>query len=66
MNPADFPLGSLQSRVAARTRLDKPPTPERVLRVTVEHIAHDPALPLPPNTRTECGDCVVEIIHRGA
>ena len=37
-NPGDFPLGSTESRVAARALADRLGASEEVLRVVVKHI----------------------------
>jgi hypothetical protein len=46
MKPADFCLGSIESRVAARAQLEWA-KPEIVLRVRIVHIGHDGTTPLP-------------------
>ena len=65
INPADFPLGSMESRAAARARLEKRMEP--VVRVTIVHIGHDGSTPLPPPTRCNWGDDgFAEFIHVGS
>jgi hypothetical protein len=53
INPGDFPVGSIESRAAARARLEKRTEP--VVRVTIVHIGQDGSQPLPPPSRCDWG-----------
>lgn len=56
-----FPVGSLQSRVAARAKLER--EPGTVLHVTVIHIGHKATDPLPAPDRIKWNGGLTEIVH---
>ena|ERR1700691_559985 len=58
-------LGSLESRIAARTMLERARTNQEktIILVTIEHIGHDGAKPLPPSQRIRGKSGVTELIH---
>ena len=66
--PGDFPIGSVESRAAARALAEHKTEVKKVLRVEVEHMwERGPGkLPpeLPPDTRHESETGIVEIVHR--
>ena len=59
--PEDFPIGSTESRAAARAMMTR--EPENVFRLTVVHVGHDGKSPLPASTRSEWNGGVTEILH---
>ena len=63
--PGVYALGSLESRIAARTVLERTRTEQRetIILVRVEHIGHDAKEPLPPSQRIPGKSGVTEIIH---
>jgi len=64
-NPADYPLGSIQSRIAARAILERIRVGQEknAIIVTIEHIGHDGKNPLPPPRRIVSKGGVMGIIH---
>jgi hypothetical protein len=60
-----YSLGSLESRIAARTMLECTRTEQRetIILVRIEHIGHDAREPLPPSQRIPGKSGVTEIIH---
>jgi len=63
VKPADFPLGSAESRAAARVQLERSKEPKEVIRVRVVHVGDDGKEPLPPSQRHRWTGGVTEIIH---
>jgi hypothetical protein len=63
--PGDFPVGSIESRAAARTLAGNKKEVKEILRVDVKHISAS-ASELPASSRHECENCIIEIIHRGS
>jgi hypothetical protein len=62
--PGDFPIGSIESRAAARAKLEHiESNPGEVIRVRIVHIAHDGKTPLPPPSRSEWPGRVTLIEH---
>ena len=64
MKPGDFPIGSIESRVAARAcskRLNE--IPVRVIRVNIVHIGYNGTGAFPPPSRIEWEGGVTEIVH---
>jgi hypothetical protein len=64
-NPADYQLGSIQSRIAARAVLGRirAEQEKNAIIVTVEHIGHDGRVSLPSSRRIVSARRVTEIIH---
>jgi len=66
--PGDFPIGSVESRAAARALAEHKTEAKEVLRVEVKRMwERGPGkLPpkLPPDTRHESEASVTEIVHR--
>ena len=66
MKPGDFPIGSLESRVAARAcskRLNE--IPVRVIRANIVYIGCNGTGPFPPPSRIEWEGGVTKIVHTG-
>jgi hypothetical protein len=63
--PGDFPVGSIESRVAAGALAGNKKEVKEILRVDVKHISAS-ASELPASSRHECENCIIEIIHRGS
>jgi hypothetical protein len=62
--PGDFPVGSIESRAAARAKLEHiESNPGEVIRVRVVHIGHVGKTPLPPPSRTEWPGGMTVIEH---
>lgn len=61
--PGNFPIGSSESRAAARAQLERLNQPKEILRVRVIHVGHDGKEPLPPPQRHRWTGGVTEIIH---
>jgi len=63
--PGNYQLGSIESRTAARTLLERIRTSQEknVIAVRIEHIGHDGKEPLPLSQRIPWGGGVTEIIH---
>jgi len=62
--PADFPLGSLESRAAARAKLERSQRdPANRISVRIIHIGHNGKEPLPPSQSISWQGGVTEIIH---
>jgi hypothetical protein len=63
--PDSYMLGSLESRTAARTMLERIRTNQKknAILVRIEHIGHDGKEPLPPAQRIQGNNGVTEIIH---
>jgi hypothetical protein len=70
LRPGDFPLGSIESRAAARAKLERiKVNPGDTLHIIVERIGGDGKTPLPPPERIEWEGGVTVIEHvpsRGA
>jgi hypothetical protein len=62
MKPADFRLGSIESRAAARRQLDWAES-EIVLRVRIVHIGRDGTTPLPASRRIVWQGGASQIVH---
>jgi hypothetical protein len=63
VKPADFPLGSAESRAAARAQLERAKRePGEVIRVQIVYIGHDKKEPLPPPERIPWKGGVTEMI----
>lgn len=60
--PGDFQLGSIESRAAARALVASMSDPEP-FKVTIVHIGHDGATPLPPPTVIKWDGGTTEIMH---
>jgi hypothetical protein len=60
--PGAFPLGSIESRAAARALAWRKSGKKEVLRVEVVHIAAFRG-DLPSSSRYECENCIIELIH---
>ena len=63
MKPADYPLGSAESRAAARVQIERSKEPKEVIRVRVIHVGHDGKEPLPPSQRLPWNGGITEIVH---
>jgi hypothetical protein len=63
--PGVYALGSLESRIAARTMLERIRTDQEksVILVRIEHIGHDGKEPLPSVQRILSEGGITEIIH---
>jgi hypothetical protein len=63
--PSSYVLGSLESRIAARTMLERTRTEQRetIILVRIEHIGHDAKEPLPPSQIIPGKSGATEIIH---
>lgn len=63
--PGAYPMGSLESRSAARTILERMRTDQRktIILVRIEHIGYNGKEPLPPSQRISGKGGVTEIIH---
>jgi hypothetical protein len=63
--PSSYVLGSLESRTAAKTMLERRRRDQEknVILVRIEHIGHDAKEPLPPSQRIPGKSGVTEIIH---
>jgi hypothetical protein len=57
-----FPLGSIESRAAARALAVSKRIEKEIIRVEVVHIAAS-AADLPSSSRYECKNCIIELIH---
>jgi hypothetical protein len=63
--PGAYPIGSLESRTAVRTILERMRTDQKmtIILVRIEHIGHDGKNPLPPSQRIPGKSGVTEIVH---
>jgi len=63
--PSHYQLGSIESRIAVRTMLERTRTEQRetIILVRIEHIGHDGKNPLPPPQRILGRSGVTEIVH---
>ena len=61
--PGDFPIGSSESRAAARVQIERSKQPREVIRVRVIHIGHDGKEPLLPPQKFPWKGGVTEIVH---
>ena len=62
--PGDFPIGSIESRAAARARLEHTKdNPGEVDHVQIVHIGHDGKMPLPLPKRIEWPGGMTKIEH---
>lgn len=64
LRPGDFPVGSLESRAAARSMLRRiQENPGAVLRVRIVHIGCGANMPLRATTRSQWDGGLTEIVH---
>jgi hypothetical protein len=65
-HPGDLPTGSVESRAAARAKLEHIKShPGEVIRVQVFHIGYDGKSPLPPPSKTDWSGGKTIIEHVG-
>jgi len=64
-NPADYQIGSIQSRIAARAIIERIQLERErnAIIVTIEHIGRNDRDPLPPPRRVVSKGGITEIIH---
>jgi hypothetical protein len=64
--PGDFPLGSIESRAAARAKLEHiKDNPGEVLHLIIHHVGEAKNTPMPPTERIEWPGGVTIIEHDG-
>jgi len=62
--PADYAIGSLESRASARTLLERNARESRIVfRIKIVHIGHNGRDPLPPTRQVKWPDGIAEFIH---
>jgi hypothetical protein len=61
--PGDFPIGSVESRAAARALADKFVDERPVFCITIEHVGAPPGKSLPPPCRRESSECIIDFRH---
>jgi hypothetical protein len=64
-HPADYPLGSMASRAAARAMLERRERRKERIRVSVVLVGHREGDPLPEDWRVQSERGVTEIVHKG-
>lgn len=61
--PGSFPIGSSESRAAARVQLERSKQPKEVIRVRIIHVGHNGKEPLPPSKSISWQGGITEIVH---
>lgn len=64
-HPADYPIGLIASRAAARAMLERRERTKERIRVSVVLVGHREGDPLPENWRVQSERGVTEIVHKG-